>query len=204
MSLPGVLVSPVQADGPALDARTCFPHEQTLGKGGLLILCSFLRLIIHSTASSCYRCPALHPCSSHWGLTLKKTLLMVICPEGRRKHFGHFRTAATATTSYLYNIMLKIVKIQFWWLMSSQACSYQVCVSKWGFWPAINEKRACGCHIHHDVSLRTILKYIYIMLMLKIKNSHWGNRQRHDWFGMSKNLIAIKAHMVKTSLTQPF
>lgn len=69
------LCHPAQAAGPALDASTCFPHERTLGKGvvgGVLILCSFLRLIIHSTASSCYRRPALHPCSSHWGLTLKK------------------------------------------------------------------------------------------------------------------------------------
>lgn len=74
---------------------------------GVLILCSFLRLIIHSTASSCYRCPALHPCSSHWGLTLKKNpLLMVICPEGRRMHFGHFRNAATASLCDLYNLII--------------------------------------------------------------------------------------------------
>lgn len=72
MSLRGALVSPVQADAPALDAWTRFLREQTPGKGALLILCSFLRLIIHSTASSCYRCPALPPRSSHWGLTLKK------------------------------------------------------------------------------------------------------------------------------------
>lgn len=50
-------------------------------EGGILILCSFLRLIIHSSGSSCYRCPALHPCSSHREANLlkkkkkKKTLL---------------------------------------------------------------------------------------------------------------------------------
>lgn len=87
---PVSLCHPCKADGPALDGWTCFPHEQTLGGGGLLILCSFLRLIIHSTGSSCYRCPALHPRSSHWGLTLKKkkkkkTLLMVICTGGKEE-----------------------------------------------------------------------------------------------------------------------
>lgn len=106
IDLPVVLVSPLQDDGPALDAWTCFPHEQTLGKGKkVLILCSFLRLIIHSTASSCYRCPALHPCSSHWGLTLKKTLLMVSCPEERRRLFSHFRTAAIGSVYVSYNVI---------------------------------------------------------------------------------------------------
>lgn len=90
--------------------------------------------------------------------------------------------------------------------MSSEACSYQVCVSKWGFWPAINEKGACGGHIHHDVSFQIILKYIYIMLKKKsrphVMQSHWGKRD--DWFTMSNNLKAVRAHMVKMSLTQPF
>ena len=71
-------------------AEPVFPMNKLLAGGGLLILCSFLRLIIHSTGSSCYRCPALHPRSSHWGLTLKKkkkkkTLLMVICTGGKEE-----------------------------------------------------------------------------------------------------------------------
>lgn len=53
-------------------AEPVFPTNKLLAKVGLLILCSFLRLIIHSTASSCYRCPALHPRSSHRRLTLEK------------------------------------------------------------------------------------------------------------------------------------
>lgn len=48
-----------------------FPMNKLLANR-LLILCSFLRLIIHSPDSSCYRRSALHPCSSHRGLTLKK------------------------------------------------------------------------------------------------------------------------------------
>lgn len=58
------------------------------GGDGVLILCSFLRLIIHSTASSCYRCPALHPFSSRLQLTLK---LMVIWPKDKKtlKSFPH-------------------------------------------------------------------------------------------------------------------
>lgn len=88
----GALSPHIKAKGAALDDWVCFPHEQTCEKkegGGVLIPCSFLRLIIHSTASSCYRCSALHPCSSHLRLTLKK--LMVICPKDKKtlKSFPH-------------------------------------------------------------------------------------------------------------------
>lgn len=77
---PGVLASP---DGPASGCLNLFspwtnPWQTGGGVKGLLILCSFLRLIIHSSTSSCYRCPVLRPCSSRKDL---KTLLMVICPE---------------------------------------------------------------------------------------------------------------------------
>lgn len=61
-----------------------FPMNKLLAKG-VLIFCSFLRLIIHSTASSCYRCPALHPCSSHWGLTLKKNASDGHLPRGKEE-----------------------------------------------------------------------------------------------------------------------
>lgn len=32
-----------------------------------------------------------------------------------------------------------------------------------------HEKRACGCHTHHNVNSQIILKYIHMSLGLKIK-----------------------------------
>lgn len=73
--------------------ESVFPMNKLVRKGGgeVLILCSFLRLIIHSTASSCYWRSALHPCSSRLRLTLKN--LMVIWPKDKKtlKTFFHRR-----------------------------------------------------------------------------------------------------------------
>lgn len=78
---------------------------------------SFLRLIIHSAASSCYRCPALHPCSSHWRITLKKALLTFLCPEeGRKEGMGQGSSLATSAlqlfTTYVTQSNTKDVQIQ--------------------------------------------------------------------------------------------
>ena len=176
---PVSLCHPCKADGPALDGWTCFPHEQTLGGGGLLILCSFLRLIIHSTGSSCYRCPALHPRSSHWGLTLKKKQKKKhswwsSAPEGRRKHFGLFTHCSRGHSLLIQrDVMLKIVMSKY--KQANVAANekagpavIKICGSKWGFWPAINEKRAPW--LSHS-SWRELfffffsqIKYIHIML----------------------------------------
>lgn len=175
MSLSGVLVSPVQSWWSCTGWLNLFSPwtnswRQGGGGGGILILCSFLRLIIHSTASSCYRCPALHPpLITLRANSYKKHSWWSSAPEGRMEHFGLFTHCRRGYSLLIQrDVMPKIVMSKY--KQTNVAANEKagpavitICGSKWGFWPAINEKRARGCHIHHDVSFFKI-KYIHIML----------------------------------------